>query len=110
MQKSLQRANLQGNIQLMSSSQEVYDYLFAKPGRFPDQPFLILLDLDFPESYGYLLLDRIKTDERTKHIPIIVPTAAENRYAIARCYDLMTWAATPISPSQLSTSNFQRRF
>ena len=36
---------------------------------------LIILDIMMPEMNGYKVLERIKTDEKTKHIPVIVASA-----------------------------------
>jgi CheY-like chemotaxis protein len=51
-------------------------------------PMLILLDLNLPVLDGYQVLQRIKSDERTKHIPVVVLTTTDDNREIERCYEL----------------------
>ena len=41
------------------------------------QPDLILLDLMMPEMDGFQVLDYLRADETTRHIPVIIITAKE---------------------------------
>ena len=50
--------------------------------RLPD---LILLDLTMPEMDGYEVLDRLKADARTRHLPVIVITAVNEEESKVRC-------------------------
>ncbi|MCF3649306.1 adenylate/guanylate cyclase domain-containing protein [Synoicihabitans lomoniglobus] len=46
---------------------------------------LIMLDIMMPEMDGFATLDRIKADERCKHLPVIMLTAIDDAESIARC-------------------------
>ena len=58
------------------------DYLFGT-GRYanekPVRPQLILLVLDLPRMSGLEFQQRIKTDERTRDIPVVVLTISHRR-------------------------------
>lgn len=43
-----------------------------------DEIDLILLDIMLPGMYGWEILERIKTNDTTKHIPVIMLTARHN--------------------------------
>ncbi len=53
--------------------------------RINDHPQVILLDLNLPKIDGMEVLRRVKTDTRTRHIPVVVLTASKFDDAIAVC-------------------------
>ena len=53
-----------------------------------DMPALILLDLNLPRINGFQLLQRIRNDERTKLIPIIILTSSKEEQDIKKAYTL----------------------
>ena len=59
---------------------EALDYLFARgahAGRAPDEvPAVILLDLSLPRLNGIQVLEAIRADERTSHLPVVVLTSS----------------------------------
>ena len=48
----------------------------------------MLLDLNLPVMDGYQVLQRMKADDRTKRIPVIVLTTTDDPREVTRCYDL----------------------
>jgi two-component system, response regulator len=72
--------------------QEALDYLFATGaylGRdLSSQPVLILIDLRLPKIDGLTVIERIKRDERTKRIPVVVLTTSKEESDLAAAYDL----------------------
>lgn len=57
--------------------------------RDPDHvPRLILLDLKLPKVSGIEVLEALKSDEKTQHIPIITFSSSEEERDICRCYEL----------------------
>lgn len=46
---------------------------------------VVLLDLEMPELDGYETLTRIKSDERLRHLPVIVISSVEDLDSIVRC-------------------------
>jgi two-component system, response regulator len=68
------------------------DYLF-RTGRHVDRdpsvlPAVILLDLKLPKIDGHEVLRRIRADERTKLLPVVVLTASKEEEDILRSYSL----------------------
>lgn len=53
-----------------------------------NNPKVILLDLRLPKVDGMEVLRRIKLDERTKRIPVVVLTSSTMDRDMAECYDL----------------------
>lgn len=90
-EKNLRRANIVNPIQRLNDGQQALDYLFGGEGyvnmeRHP--PLLVMLDLNLPVVDGYRVLEVMKSDERTKSIPIIVLTTTDDVREIDRCYQL----------------------
>ena len=51
-------------------------------------PDLILLDLNLPKWDGREVLKKVKTDDKLKHIPIIVLTTSNAEKDVINCYNL----------------------
>jgi CheY-like chemotaxis protein len=49
-------------------------------------PDLILLDINMPVMSGHELLDKIKADDKTKHIPVIMFTTSRSKKDILKSY------------------------
>jgi len=68
------------------------DFLFAEGehnGRdISDTPNVILLDLKMPKVSGIEVLQKIRSDERTKMIPVVVLTSSAEDPDIKKCYEL----------------------
>ena len=79
--RSLKTANLENEIVVARDGAEALDYLFAGGAyadRAPEQlPVVVLLDLKLPKIDGLEVLRRIRADERTKLLPVIVLTSSD---------------------------------
>ncbi|SEM15536.1 two-component system, unclassified family, response regulator [Maribacter orientalis] len=68
------------------------DFLFAEgeyAGRnIENKPKVILLDLKMPKVNGIEVLQRIRSDERTKYIPVVMLTSSREDPDIKTCYGL----------------------
>ena len=53
-----------------------------------EKPDLILLDLILPKKHGLEVLQALKTDDATKHIPVIILTNLEDKDDISRALEL----------------------
>lgn len=90
-EKNLRRANLSNPIVKLENGQLALNYLFGEQGYVNTQHhphLLMLLDLNLPEVDGYRVLEKMKSDERTKSIPIIILTTTDSIHEINRCYEL----------------------
>lgn len=85
------RANIKNPVVRARDGVEVLDYLFARSryaGRdVHDLPLFVLLDLNIPKLNGIRVLEAIRADLRTRHLPVIFLTSsAEERDRLA-AYD-----------------------
>lgn len=88
-EKNLFRAGVVNEIMLFNNGQSVLDYLKAdRLEQGTIERLLILLDLNLPVLSGYEVLARIKADERTKKIPVIILTTTDLPQEITKCYEL----------------------
>lgn len=90
-EKNLRRSSIMNRFVVLNDGQQALDYLFGD-GEFRENPaqlpMLVLLDLNLPVLDGYQVLQRIKGDERTRHIPVVVLTTTDDSREVARCYEL----------------------
>lgn len=79
---ALKGRNLANKVKVITDGEEALDYLFnvcATAGQ-EGCPLLILLDLKLPKVGGLEILEKIRSDDRTKMIPVVVLTSsAEER-------------------------------
>jgi len=90
-EKNLRRSNVANGIIKASHGQQAIDYLFSEgqyAGSKRASPLLVLLDLNMPVLDGYQVLKRMKADERTRRIPVIILTTTDDTREVSRCYDL----------------------
>lgn len=90
--RALEKNRISNELVIAEDGQEALDYLLcegAHTGRNPDKlPMLILLDLKLPKVDGLEVLQRIRAEERTKRIPVVVLTSSTEHEDLARSYDL----------------------
>jgi CheY-like chemotaxis protein len=100
---ALKKHCLINNLVWVKDGPEALDFLFAEGayvGRnCADQPKVVLLDLHLPRLSGIEVLRRIKTDERTRLIPVVVLTSSKEEVDIEECYRLgvNSYIAKPVS-------------
>jgi len=86
-ERNLRRAHITNEIITLTDGYAAVDYFFgAGPRRA--LPLLVLLDLNLPGLSGLQVLERLKADGSTKHIPVICLTTTDNPPDIERCYAL----------------------
>jgi two-component system response regulator len=86
--RALKKANIMNRVDVARDGAEALDYLFATgmhAGRgLGDLPELVLLDLNLPKLGGLDVLRRIRADERTQLLPVVILTSSkEDRDLIA---------------------------
>jgi two-component system response regulator len=89
---ALKRYNLGNHVEVARDGAEALDFLFCTGpyvGRNPrNGPKLILLDLKLPKVDGLQVLQRIKADEDTRKIPVVVMTSSREERDIVESYRL----------------------
>ena len=88
--RALRTHNLTNKIYVVRDGQEALDYLFAS-GSYENRnmqhiPKVILLDLKLPKVDGLEVLRHIKSDERTKRIPVVILTSSREEKDVVESY------------------------
>ena len=82
----LKKHNLANNLVHLQDGEEALDFLFGHSNTAT--PKLILLDLKMPKINGIEVLKKIRGNEKTKKIPVIILTSSREDPDIKACYPL----------------------
>lgn len=105
---AFKQSRVANRVCVAADGQEALDYLFCEgeyAGRTPDdQPKIVLLDLYLPKVDGLEVLRRIKADERTQAIPVVILTVSQSFSDFAECQRLgaETYLIKPLNFQRLS--------
>ena len=90
--RALKKHNLTNKVHVVKDGAEALEYIFANGSyahrKVEDHPKVILLDLKLPKVDGLEVLRRIKSDERTQIIPVVVLTSSKEEKDIVQSYKL----------------------
>jgi len=89
---ALEEKKIANKIVHVKDGAEALDYIFAR-GQYDTReanslPVLILLDLKMPKVNGIEVLESLKSNERTRKIPVTVFTSSQEDPDVKRCYEL----------------------
>jgi two-component system, response regulator len=88
--RSFKKHHLANQVLHLDDGETALQYIFAKgpyAGRTPHlKPKLILLDLKLPKIDGLEILRRIKADEHTKMIPVVILTSSREERDMVESY------------------------
>ncbi|MBM9499015.1 response regulator [Leptospira sp. 201903071] len=90
--RSLKKHNLTNQLKLVRDGEEALEYLFAT-GKYANRdkmqlPSLILLDLKMPKVDGIEVLRKVRSEELTKLIPVVILTSSAEEKDIVESYRL----------------------
>lgn len=90
--RALKKNNIQNDVFVARDGAEALDYLFGT-GSFTDRdvskmPSVTLLDLKLPKIDGLEVLKRIRADERTKLLPVVILTSSKEEQDLISGYAL----------------------
>ena len=90
--RALREHRLANHVHVVKDGAEALDFLFTT-GSYADQqqeisPKVILLDLKLPKVDGLEVFRRIKADDRTKTIPVVVLTSSQEQRDLVSSYEL----------------------
>ncbi len=90
--RALRKHNIANKVTHLKDGAEGLDFIFGTgeyAGRNIDnKPKVILLDLKMPRVDGIEVLRKVKSDERTKTIPVVVLTSSQEDPDVRACYEL----------------------
>lgn len=91
--RELKKHNMSNNLVHLKNGEDALHFIFAT-GPYAGlrdvqyRPKVVLLDIQMPKVNGIEVLQRIKTDERTRQVPVVILTSSKEHPDIQRCYDL----------------------
>ena len=105
--RALRKGKLANSITWVKDGAEALEFIFrdgAYAGRPDHNPRLILLDLKLPKVDGIEVLRRVKADERTRVIPVVMVTSSAEGRDIAESYQLgvNSYVVKPVEFEQFS--------
>jgi two-component system response regulator len=89
--RAFRKSNVPSEIVVVRDGVEALDYMFAAGAPGPEtnpQPDVILLDLNLPKVTGLEVLRRLRGEERTRRVPVVVLTSSNEEKDIQSSYDL----------------------
>ena len=89
--RALKKHNVANSMQIIKDGEEAMEYIFAT-GRYAERditekPKIILLDLKLPKVGGLEILKKLKEDEHTKTIPVVVLTSSREEKDMIKSYN-----------------------
>lgn len=92
--RAMKKNHIRNPITVATDGAEALDYLFGAgkfAGRDPgDMPALVLLDLKLPKIDGLEVLRRVRADDRTRLLPVVILTSSKEEQDLLRGYALGT--------------------
>lgn len=108
--RALKKNNIFNEVVVARDGVEALDYLFGK-GVYADRdmslmPHLILLDLKLPKIDGLEVLRHLRTDDRTRILPVVILTSSKEEQDLINGYSLgaNSYVRKPVDFSQFSES------
>src|SRR4030081_3881610 len=90
--RAFQKNNVANRVVVAADGVEGLEYLFATGGHagrdLREMPALILLDLKLPKIDGLEVLRRLRADERTKLLPVVILTSSKEEQDLVNGYSL----------------------
>jgi CheY-like chemotaxis protein len=108
--RALRKANLTNKIQTVRDGAEALEFIFCEGAfagrKFENPPKVILLDLKLPKIDGMEVLKRIKSDPRTKMIPIVILTSSKEQKDVIESYNrgVNSYIVKPVNFEQFAAA------
>jgi two-component system response regulator len=84
--RAFAKSNLANNILVAHDGVEALEMVYGRTGA--ERPRVILLDLKLPKLDGLDVLRKLKSDERSRAIPVVIVTSSNQDPDIKTAYDL----------------------
>lgn len=106
--RALDKSGVDKQVVVVHDGVEALEYLFATgeyAGRDPNVlPQLVLLDLKLRKVDGLEVLRRIRADERTRRLPVVILTSSKEEEDVVASYDLgvNSYVQKPVDSTQFA--------
>ena len=106
--RALKKSKLANRLHIARDGAEAVDFIFCEGAyserKIENGPKVILLDLNLPKLDGLEVLKRIKSDPRTKLIPVVVLTSSKEQNDVVESYNLgvNSYIVKPVNFEQFS--------
>jgi len=106
--RALKKHNVTNNVFVMSDGREALDWLFGEGAHSQrdtaEMPTVVLLDLKLPKVDGFEVLQRIRADDRTKLLPVVILTSSREEGDRISGYELgaNSYVCKPVNFEQFS--------
>ncbi len=104
--RALEDAKVNNELHVVNDGVEAMEYL-RREGKYSDsadspRPDLLLLDINMPKMDGKQVLDRVKSDEKLRTIPVIMLTTSSHERDVIESYNLgvNAYIAKPVDIGQ----------
>jgi two-component system response regulator len=88
-ERAFKKSNLGNELVTVTDGAEALAYLLGTPDTAPQPlPVLMLLDLKLPKVDGLEVLERVRSHERTRLLPIVILTSSKEQDDLVRSYTL----------------------
>ena len=103
--RALKKNNIVNDVVVARDGVEALNYLFGDgtDGNVNVMPQLVLLDLKLPKVDGLQVLEKIREDERTRRLPVVIFTSSNEEEDMIKSYNLgaNSYVRKPVDFEQL---------
>jgi two-component system response regulator len=88
--RALKAHNITNDVVVAPDGVQALDYLFGTKGHAApaELPAVVLLDLKLPRVNGLEVLERIRAEERTRMLPVVILTSSDEERDVIKGYSL----------------------
>jgi CheY-like chemotaxis protein len=97
--RAIGRSNLSSYVDVVTDGEAAFRVLTAAGTSLPK---IVVLDLKLPKVDGLEVLHRMRADERTRQVPVVILSSSQEDRDIAECYrrGANSYVVKPIDPGQ----------
>lgn len=88
--RTLEKQQITSKYFLLKDGEEALEFFFGQPADNSSLPWpkVVLLDIKLPKVNGFEVLEKLKSDNTTKKIPVIIFTSSNERQDLEQAYQL----------------------
>ena len=86
--RAFRNNNIQNEVTVARDGQQALDYFFGEGASANPTPIMVLLDLKLPKVDGLEVLRRLRAEERTRLLPVVILTSSKEEQDLVNGYRL----------------------